>query len=59
MYVLLSYLKYSLPYLLMYLVLAALGLCCCVQALSSCGKQGLLSTVVHRLCGGSLVEDRL
>ena len=29
--------------------LAALGLCCCVQAFSSCGKRGLLFVVVHGL----------
>ena len=26
-----------------YLFLAALGLCCCAQAFSSCGERGLLS----------------
>ena len=31
------------------LFLAALGLCCCTRALSSCGKQGLLFVVVHGL----------
>ena len=35
-------------YLFIYLFLAALGLCCCVQAFSSCGERGLLSVVV---CG--------
>ena len=30
------------------LFLAALGLCCCMRALSSCGEQGLLFVVV---CG--------
>ena len=34
---------------LIYLFLAALGLRCCVQAFSSCGKQGLLFVVVCRL----------
>ena len=58
-YVLLSFLKYSLTRSFIYLFLAALGVCCCVQAFSSCGEQGQRSVVVHRLCGGSLVEDRL
>ena len=31
-----------------YLFLSALGLCCCVQAFSSCGVQGLLFVAV---CG--------
>ena len=34
---------------LIYLFLAALGLCCCTQAFSSCGEQGLLFVVVSRL----------
>ena len=29
--------------------MAALGLCCCVWAFSSCSEQGLLFIVVHRL----------
>ena len=29
-----------------YLFLAVLGLCCCVQAFSSCGERGLLFVVV-------------
>ena len=29
--------------------MAALGLRCCTQAFSSCGEQGLLFVVVHRL----------
>ena len=32
-----------------HLFLAVLGLCCCVRAFSSCGEQGLLFIVVHRL----------
>ena len=32
-----------------YLFLAALGLCCCTQAFSGCGEQGLLFIVVHGL----------
>ena len=35
--------------LIYYLFLAALGLCCCARAFSSCGKKGLLFIVVHRL----------
>ena len=31
------------------LFLAALGLCCCTRAFSSCVEQGLLFVVVHRL----------
>ena len=34
--------------LFIYLFLAALGLCCCAQAFSSCGKWGLLLVAV---CG--------
>ena len=34
---------------LFYLFLAALGLRCCPQAFSCCGKRGLLFDVVHRL----------
>ena len=29
--------------------MAALGLCCCVRALSSCGERGLLFVAVHGL----------
>ena len=36
-------------YLFIYLVLAALGLCCCAQAFSSCGERGLLFIVVRWL----------
>ena len=36
-------------YLFMYLFLAALGLCCCTLAFSSCGEQGLLFVAVHGL----------
>ena len=35
--------------LFIYLFLAALGLCCCVQVFSSCGEWGLLFVVVHGL----------
>ena len=44
----------------MYLfILAALGLCCCAQAFSSCVEQGLLFIVVRRLlvAVGSLVVE--
>ena len=34
---------------LFYLVLAALGLCCCARAFSSCGEWGLLFVAVHEL----------
>ena len=34
---------------LIYLFLAALGLCCCARAFSSCGEQGLLFIAVLRL----------
>ena len=45
--------------LFIYLFLAASGLHCCVGAFSSCGKQGLLFVVVHRLLivVASLVEE--
>ena len=33
----------------MYLFLAALGLCCCTPAFSSCSEQGLLFIAVRRL----------
>ena len=36
-------------YLFTYLFLAALGLCCCVRAFSSCGERGLLFVAVRRL----------
>ena len=34
---------------LFYLFLAALGLCCCAWAFSSCGERGLLFVAVHGL----------
>ena len=40
--------KYA-PYLFIYLSLAALGLCCCAQAFSSCSERGLLFVAVRRL----------
>ena len=33
----------------LYLFLAALGLCCCAQAFSSCGERGLLFVAVRGL----------
>ena len=33
----------------MYICVAALGLCCCARAFSSCGKRGLLFVAVHGL----------
>ena len=36
-------------YLFIYLFMAVLGLCCCAQAFSSCGEQGLLFVAVRRL----------
>ena len=42
-------------FLKIYLFLAVLGLCCCTQAFSSCGKQGLLSSCSTQ---ASLVEHR-
>ena len=36
-------------YIYMFLFLAVLGHCCCAQAFSSCGEQGLLFVVVHGL----------
>ena len=42
-------LSFFFQFIYFYLFLAALGLCCCVQAFSSCGEQGLLFVAVHRL----------
>ena len=44
---------------LFYLSLAALGLCCCVRAFSSCGERGLLFVGVHGLliAAASLVAE--
>ena len=36
-----------------YLVLPALGLCCCAWAFSSCGERELLFVLVHRLLTAS------
>ena len=36
-------------FLAFFFFLAALGLCCCTWAFSSCGKRGLLFIVVHGL----------
>ena len=35
--------------LFIYLFMAVLGLCCCVQAFSGCGERGLLFIAVHGL----------
>ena len=48
--------------LFIYLFLAALGLCCCTWAFSSCGEQGLLFLVVRGLLiavASLVVEHRL
>ena len=44
---------------LYFLFLAALGLCCCTRAFSSCGERGLLFVVVRGLLIAvvSLVEE--
>ena len=44
----------------MYLFWAAMGLCCCTRAFSSCGERGLLFVAVHGLliAGASLVVER-
>ena len=39
----------SIPALRNYLLMAALDLCCCAQAFSSCSKQGLFFLVLHKL----------
>ena len=46
-------------FVFIYLFLAALGLCCCARAFSSCGEQGLLFVVVLGLLIGvaSLVAE--
>ena len=47
---------------LIYLFLVALGLCCCVQAFSSCIVWGLLFMVVHRfliVVASVVVEPKL
>ena len=36
-------------FIYLYLFLAALGLCCCARAFSSCGERGLLFVAVRRL----------
>ena len=44
------YLYYFLKFIyFIHLFLAALGLCCCAQAFSSCGEQGLLFIAVRGL----------
>ena len=46
-------------YLFLFCVLTVVGLCCCMQAFSSCGWRGLLFVVVCRLliAVASLVVD--
>ena len=49
-------------YLSIYLFLAALGLCCCVQAFSSCSERGLLFVAGRGLLiavASLVVEHRL
>ena len=41
--------RHRVLYFVIYLFMAALGLCCCARAFSSCGEQGLLFIVVHGL----------
>ena len=36
-------------FIYLYLFMAALGLCCCARAFSSCGERGLLFVVVRGL----------
>ena len=46
----------------MYLFLAVLGVCCCIQAFSSCGEQRLVCVAMHRLLievASLVVEHRL
>ena len=57
LYIFLCYFKNLFIYLFIYL--AALGLCCCAWAFSSCSEQGLLFVEVHGLVivVASLVEE--
>ena len=48
-YLISSFLKNLFILFIYYLFLAALGLCCCVRAFSSCGERGLLFVVVRSL----------
>ena len=50
----------SLKKLFIYLFLAALGLCCCSRAFSSCGERGLFFVAVRGLLivVASLVAER-
>ena len=43
--------------LFIYLFLAVLGLCCCVQAFSSCGEWGLLFVAGLLIAVASLVAE--
>ena len=47
MFLIFLFFKNKFIYLCVYL--AALGLCCCMQAFSSCGERGLLFIEVRRL----------
>ena len=46
-------------FILFYLFLATLGVCCCVWAFSSCGERGLLYVAVrgHLIAVASLVVE--
>ena len=41
--------RYFFIYLIYLFILAVLGLCCCAQAFSNCGKRGLPFIAVHGL----------
>ena len=59
--VFLSALLCYVPWKSLFIYLVALGLHCCTQAFSSCGKQGLLCrwSVQASHCGGAFVEPGL
>ena len=44
---------------ILFVFFAALGLCCCVWAFSSCGEWGLLFVAVLSSCGSRALECRL
>ena len=61
-YILASFLKFLKNFYFISLFLAVLGLCCCVQAFSSCGEQGLLFIAARGLLiavASLVVEHRL
>ena len=61
-YILASFLKFFKNFYFISLFLAVLGLCCCVQAFSSCGEQGLLFIAARGLLiavASLVVEHRL